>query len=429
VIALVGPAHGVSHFFHLLLPPLFPWLMPEFGLDFVGIGSTMTVFFVVSGVGQALSGLAVDRFGPVRVLAAGISCFIAAGVLLAQADSFAALMLVAAVAGLGNSVFHPCDFTILNRNVSTPRLGHAFSVHGLSGNLGWALAPVFMTGIAAHSGWRVAALAAGLLAVPALALIVLGRRHLVDESRDAAPAGRPVTTLEILKVGPVWMCFAFFFLLTMAFGAFQNFGAPLMQGLYDMSVAVQRQPCPPTCSAVRRHPGRGLPGPFGTAGRGHCRRPGGGGAGGAAVGQRLGAGLCRGRPDGVHRLSDRPGGPIPGSAGAPCCNFPFWSGGLWTGVRLRLFGPGHWPGPGTIGVRGLMDGGRFTTVLVGIASCRWSPLEPPCVSFGLDAIARPSRPGPSFCLASSSGIAMCCVARLRHPSRPDQACPAGWIYH
>jgi predicted MFS family arabinose efflux permease len=76
-----------------------------------------------------------------------------------------------------------------------------------------------------------------LLAVPALALIVLGRRHLVDESRDAAPAGRPVTTLEILKVGPVWMCFAFFFLLTMAFGAFQNFGAPLMQGLYDMSVA------------------------------------------------------------------------------------------------------------------------------------------------------------------------------------------------
>ncbi|HRH75677.1 MAG TPA: MFS transporter, partial [Zoogloea sp.] len=224
VIALVGFAHGVSHFFHLLLPPLFPWLMPEFGLDFVGIGSTMTVFFVVSGVGQALSGLAVDRFGPVRVLAAGISCFIAAGVLLAQADSFAALMLVAAVAGLGNSVFHPCDFTILNRNVSTPRLGHAFSVHGLSGNLGWALAPVFMTGIAAHSGWRVAALAAGLLAVPALALIVLGRRHLVDESRDAAPAGRPVTTLEILKVGPVWMCFAFFFLLTMAFGAFQNFG-------------------------------------------------------------------------------------------------------------------------------------------------------------------------------------------------------------
>lgn len=237
VIALVGFAHSVSHFFHLLLPPLFPWLMPEFGLDFVGIGSTMTVFFLVSGVGQALAGLAVDRFGPVRVLAAGISCFVAAGALLAQATSFVELILVAALAGLGNSVFHPCDFTILNRNVSQPRLGHAFSVHGLSGNLGWALAPVFMTGIAAHSGWRVAALAAGLLAVPALLLIIAGRHHLVDESRHTGPRGPAVSTLEILKVRPVWMCFAFFFLLTMAFGTFQNFGAPLMNGLYRMSVA------------------------------------------------------------------------------------------------------------------------------------------------------------------------------------------------
>jgi MFS family permease len=358
-------------------------------------------------VGQALSGLAVDRFGPVRVLAAGISCFIAAGVLLAQADSFAALMLVAAVAGLGNSVFHPCDFTILNRNVSTPRLGHAFSVHGLSGNLGWALAPVFMTGIAAHSGWRVAALAAGL-AVPALALIVLGRRHLVDESRDAAPAGRPVTTLEILKVGPVWMCFAFFFLLTMAFGAFQNFGAPLMQGLYDMSVAVRRQPCPPTCSAVRP---ASWPGASWPARHGRTRSlPAhwGGRAGGAAVGQRLGAGLCRGRPDGVHRLSDRPGRPIQDllvrraatsrfGQGAFGRVYGFVYSGLDTGLALA---------PLVFGADGR---GRFTTVLVGIASCRWSRLAPRCASYGLDAIARPSRPGPSFCLASSQGIAMRCA--------------------
>src|SRR5574343_70201 len=160
-ISLIGFVHGVSHFFHLLLPPLFPWLMPEFGLDFVGIGSTMTVFFVISGIGQALAGLAVDRFGPLRVLCAGVTCFILAGLGLSQARGLGDLIAVAAIAGLGNSVFHPCDFTILNRNVSQPRLGHAFSVHGLSGNLGWALAPVFMTGIAAHSGWRVAALAAG----------------------------------------------------------------------------------------------------------------------------------------------------------------------------------------------------------------------------------------------------------------------------
>ena len=68
VIGLIGFAHGTSHFFHLLLPPLFPWLMPEFNLSFTGIGVVMTVFFIVSAIGQALSGFVVDRAGPRRVL-------------------------------------------------------------------------------------------------------------------------------------------------------------------------------------------------------------------------------------------------------------------------------------------------------------------------------------------------------------------------
>jgi len=73
VIAVIGLAHGTSHFFHLLFPPLFPWLMPAFGLDFSGIGLAVTVFFVISGIGQALAGFAVDSFGPLRVLLFGMS--------------------------------------------------------------------------------------------------------------------------------------------------------------------------------------------------------------------------------------------------------------------------------------------------------------------------------------------------------------------
>jgi len=56
VIGLVGLAHGTSHFFHLMLPPLFPWLMKDFSLSYTEAGMLMTVFFVVSGVGQALAG-------------------------------------------------------------------------------------------------------------------------------------------------------------------------------------------------------------------------------------------------------------------------------------------------------------------------------------------------------------------------------------
>ena len=184
VIGLIGFAHGTSHFFHLLLPPLFPWLMPEFGLSFTQAGAMMTVFFVVSALGQAASGFVVDRIGPRRVLLAGIACFILAGLLLSVANTYAMLLAVGALAGLGNSVFHPADFTVLNRKVSPARLGHAFSVHGLSGNIGWAIAPVYLTGIAAAAGWRAAALGAAALgefAEGALLLFLFSLGHALEE--------------------------------------------------------------------------------------------------------------------------------------------------------------------------------------------------------------------------------------------------------
>lgn len=239
VIAAIGFAHGVSHFFHLLLPPLFPWLMPEFGLGFAAVSATMSVFFVVSGIGQALAGFAVDRFGPLRVLLAGIACFLCAGVGLAAAREAWMLYLVAALAGLGNSVFHPADFTVLNRRVRAARLGHAFSIHGLAGNLGWGVAPLFLTGIAALAGWRVAALCAGLVALPAMAILWTLRRTVEDAAAAPPAATAPAGgSFAFLRVGAVWLCFAFFFLVTCAFGAIQNFATPILQRLYDLPLAL-----------------------------------------------------------------------------------------------------------------------------------------------------------------------------------------------
>src|SRR5512139_3866368 len=101
VISLVGFAHGTSHFFHFMIPPLFPWLMTEFGLTFTQVGLTMTVFFVVSSVGQALAGFVVDRFGALRVLIGGITLLSASGLVLASAQNFAMLLAAAMVAGMG----------------------------------------------------------------------------------------------------------------------------------------------------------------------------------------------------------------------------------------------------------------------------------------------------------------------------------------
>lgn len=238
IISLVGFAHGTSHFYHFVLPPLFPYLMAQFGLSFTQAGALMTVFFAVSGVGQALAGFVVDRVGALRVLFGGIALLACSGLVLASANSYLWLMAAAAVAGLGNSVFHPADFTLLNRRVSTSRLGHAFSVHGLSGSLGWAAAPVFVLALAEAGGWRVAALGASAVGFVALAVLFFNRRKLAEAPLPVEGPRPKGGSFAFLGAGVVWMCFLFFLLTVMAFGGLQNFAPPVLERTYGITFAV-----------------------------------------------------------------------------------------------------------------------------------------------------------------------------------------------
>ncbi len=245
-IGLIALAHGTSHFFHMLLPPLFPVFARDFDLTYSQLGLLVTMFFVISGIGQAVSGFVVDRIGARPVLFAALGCFVAAALATAAAQGYGGLLAAAALAGLGNSPFHPVDFTILNKRVSQPRLGHAFSAHGISGNIGWGLAPVFMLGITGATGnWRVAAIAAGILALVVLVLLVLGRKAIDDRAGSWAhqrpgaalrpgPAEHP---MAFLRLPSVWLCFSFFFWTTAALSAVQSFAAPALQHLYGLPLA------------------------------------------------------------------------------------------------------------------------------------------------------------------------------------------------
>lgn len=245
-IGLIGLAHGSSHFFHMLLPPLFPWLIGEFGFSYSELGLLVSVFFVVSGVGQALSGFLVDRVGARPVLFFALSSFAAAGLAAGMAQGYAGLLLAAALAGLGNAPFHPVDFTILNKRVSPQRLGHGFSVHGITGNLGWAMAPVFMAGIASATGsWRAACLCGALLALMVLAVMVCNRDALDDrqgawahQARGGASAVADEHPMAFLRLPSVWLCFSFFFWSTCALSAIQSFASPALRTMYGLPLSV-----------------------------------------------------------------------------------------------------------------------------------------------------------------------------------------------
>ena len=238
VIALVGVAHATSHLFHLLLPPLFPLLMPDFGFGYTEAGFLMTVFFALSGIGQAFAGFVVDRYGARRVLMAGVSLQAASGVALSAAANYPMLVLAVALAGIGNSVFHPADFSLLNKKVSPARLGYAFSVHGLSGNLGWALGAAISGMALAWAGWRAAGLAAALVALCSVLALKIARPLLDDDmARKGEAAGAKGATFGFLGVPAIWLAFMFFLLITAAFGGLQSFSAPVLGGIYGMSPA------------------------------------------------------------------------------------------------------------------------------------------------------------------------------------------------
>ncbi len=240
VIGLVGLAHSISHFSQLLLAPLFPWLKDAFGVGYAELGFLMTIFFVVSCVAQTVSGFWVDRFGPRPVLFTGLVLIGSAAIGFAASTSYAMLALFSVVAGIGNGVFHPVDYTLLNRKVSKGRLGHAYSTHGISGSLGWALAPALLVPLTLAYSWRVALLCAAVLVFTVLAVLVLRRDDLnldmAPLAAGAAPTADPEGTFDFLRIPAVWMCFAFFFFYAGALSVVQTFAPEAARQLHGVPV-------------------------------------------------------------------------------------------------------------------------------------------------------------------------------------------------
>lgn len=246
LITLLGVAHGLSHYFHLVIPALFPWIIPEFGTSYAQMGAVMTVFFIVSSLGQATSGVLVDKLGPKVCLYGGVGLLMVSGFLFSVAQNYLWFYPVAAFAGLGNSVFHPTDYSIMNRCITNERLPFAFSIHSVVGNIGWAVAPVLMVGVATFTGsWRLAAATSGAMALIVLAVLLM-HNSLFDR---ALVSGNGLTQEQkkeekgdagfgFLKLLVIWLCFLFFFCNSFALGILQNFAPSIFNATYHVGLEI-----------------------------------------------------------------------------------------------------------------------------------------------------------------------------------------------
>jgi MFS transporter, FSR family, fosmidomycin resistance protein len=235
LIAGVSAAHFVSHFYMLVLPPLFAFVRADSAVTYTEIGLALTVFNTVSAVAQTPAGFLIDRINARFALIAGL-LFGAAGLAIAAAvDSYWVLIAAFGLVGLGNTVYHPADYALLSRHVAPARISQAYSVHTFAGMLGSAAAPAAVLLMHGAYGWRGAFLGAaalGLLAAFVLVFTPGGEAH-PSAGKPAAETGP--TDWRLLLTAPILVNFLFFLIYAFASTGLQNFSVVALDQLYGTS--------------------------------------------------------------------------------------------------------------------------------------------------------------------------------------------------
>ena len=237
VISLVGVAHGTSHYYQLAFVTMLLIVREKAGLSFTDVGALGAIYYAISGICQTGAGFAVDRFGARPILAGGLALAAIGLALTAMADSFLTFAAISVVGAVGNCVFHPADFALLNSSVNQRRLGRAYSIHGLGGSLGWAAAPIiyFLDDVVGRTGAALIGAVPGLV----LAALVLGhRRYLVDhraEVRAAAAVDGAKAGLGLFLQTSILLCFAYFALIAVNTVGIQQMAVPAWTEMFGVT--------------------------------------------------------------------------------------------------------------------------------------------------------------------------------------------------
>jgi MFS transporter, FSR family, fosmidomycin resistance protein len=240
MIASVSAAHFVSHFYFLVLPPLFVFVQAEYHLTYTGLAVPLTVFAIVSAIFQTPAGLLADRIGPFAVLVAGLVLGAVAFALTGLVHSYWFLVAMFALAGLGNTVYHPADYALLSHHVAGERMGSAFSIHTFAGMLGGAVAPATILFTQTLVGWRGAFMLAAALGLAVAAALLVMREDFADGPHHAAKArareGAAVDRRKLLLSWPILASFAFFTMQAAAGVGIMNFGPIALQALFNVPI-------------------------------------------------------------------------------------------------------------------------------------------------------------------------------------------------
>ncbi len=252
VLGVIGAGHMMSHFYSNTLPPLLPLLNQDLGISYTMLGALLSLRGVMSSGMQMPAGFLVDRFGAKMMLSIGLAMCAVGTLMTAGAVDYWMILLGGVVLGVGNSVFHPADYTILSGSISESYMGRAFSLHSFSGNVGNAIAPMVLIGITSLYNWRISLLVSGIAGFVIVAVLLGQWRYLAEDTdlparkpkrkqdSDApadpkAPQSGWEVTRYILTSPAILFLFLYYCMNQLASGGMRNFSVAGLSVTHDTS--------------------------------------------------------------------------------------------------------------------------------------------------------------------------------------------------
>ncbi len=251
VVGVLSGGHFMSHYYTMMLPPLFPLLHNDLGISYTLLGLLLSLKAIASGVTQLPAGVLVDRYGARKILVFGFAMILTSYLIISMSHAYWMIAVFFMLAGIGNAVFHPADYSIMSESVDSRRMGRSFSAHTFAGHMGTALAPVVCLFLVASLGWswRDAIFASVVLGLVMVAGIVSQWNHIQEgpaqqrskqkaksDGGDETDMSTWQSILEILASKPMLFLFLFFSMQALGSGGFKNFAVAGLTELHGTSL-------------------------------------------------------------------------------------------------------------------------------------------------------------------------------------------------
>lgn len=176
---LASTAHFLTHGYMTLLPAVLVVFTGIEGLSFLEIGLIGTIGYFLYGAGSIPAGILTDKYGAGKMLSLGVTAMAVSSILVGISPVGWFFAIAYAVFGLSASIYHPSGLSFIAHHID--KKGKALGLHGVMGNVGLTIAPLFAALMVMVFGtWRAAYIIFGIIGL-AFAYVIYNAK-VEDES-------------------------------------------------------------------------------------------------------------------------------------------------------------------------------------------------------------------------------------------------------